>query len=281
MKYLLFLIIATHLVAQTIHSSFSTYYEDKTFKNSKQKEDSSLYGVGADIHHNNSKYRVNYEHSDTKTKRPALKEDLKIDKLFLRYAYAFNKEFEINTNYIKIINDNLAITDKGQAFGLGLTYTLNKAFCTNFTQYYTHYDDFDTYQSDLNLEYKTKINGVKVKVNSITKYINIDEKNLNSFTKNAKNDYLTTGLKLHLHYDGYHFGSALYVGDRLFAIMNDGQKIQHHAMEFNRTYAVGIGKNISDFVIRLQYIYQKATEIPSHNENVEVSNIRFLLNYKI
>lgn len=51
-------------------------------------------------------------------------------------------------------------------------------------------------------------------------------------------------------------------------------------MEFDRTYAVGVGKSISDFVLRLQYIYLRAEELPVQHENVEVSNIRVLLNYK-
>ncbi len=159
-------------------------------------------------------------------------------------------------------------------------YHIRKNINTNFTQYYTDYDDFNVYQSDLTINYKMKIDDIKVKLTSITKYIKLDEENVNSFTKNAEDDYLTSGLKLHLHYEGYHFGSAVYFGKRVFAIMDDGFKIQHHAMEFDRTYAVGIGKNISDFVLRLQYIYSRATELPAENENVEVSNVRLLLNYK-
>ena len=62
--------------------------------------------------------------------------------------------------------------------------------------------------------------------------------------------------------------------------MNDGFKIQHHAMEFDRTYAVGMGKKISDVMLRLQYIYQRATELPMQNEGVEVSNIRLIANYR-
>ncbi len=281
MKLILLLITSTYLFAQTIHSSVSTYYETKTFKNSKQKEDGKVYGVGADVHYGSSKYKLAYEYAKSNTKQPPLDKDLKVNKLFLKYAYKFNENFEVNTNYINIISDNIAITDNGKAYGLGLTYALNKKLSVNFTQYYSHYEDFNTYQSNLNIEFKTKLNGIKVKVNSITKYINIDEQKQNTFTKNAKKDYLTSGLKLHLHYSGYHFGSAIYVGERLFAIMDDGFKIQHHAMEFDRTYALGVGKNFYDFVFRLQYIYQEASEIPMQNDGVEVSNIRFLLNYKI
>jgi hypothetical protein len=283
MKFILLLLllnISLWATSQTVHSSIITYVESKNFENSVQKEDGKIYGIGADIHIDFSEYRFAYEHGDTHTKQPPLKEDLKTDKLFLRYSYDLQNNFEFNVNHINIIDDNIAITDGGKAYGAGLTYKFKKNFNTNFTQYYTHYDDFNVYQSDLTLNYKMNIKDIKVKLTSVTKYINIDEINRNSFSKNAEEHYLTSGLKLHLHYDGYHFGSAAYFGKRVFAIMDDGFKIQHHAMEFDRTYAVGIGKNISDFVLRLQYIYSRATELPKENENVEISNIRVLLNYK-
>ena len=280
MRYILLLLLSTYLGAQTIHSSIVTYVESKDFENSVQKDDGIVYGIGADIHLDNSAYKLAYEYGDTNTKQPPLKEDLRTDKLFLRYHYDLQNDLEFNINYINILNDNIAITDGGQTYGAGATYQIQKNINTNFTQYYTDYDDFNVYQSDLTLNYKMKIDDIKVKLTSITKYINIDEENLNGFTKNADDSYLTSGLKLHLHYEGYHFGSAVYVGKRVFAIMDDGFKIQHHAMEFDRTYAVGVGKNISDFVLRLQYIYSRATELPAENENVEVSNMRLLLNYK-
>ncbi len=281
MKYLLILLtLTTYLIAEPVHSSVSTYYENKTFSNSVQKKDGVVYGVGGDIHHNNSKYKFTYEHSKAATKQPPLDKDLKTDKLFLRYAYEFNNKIELNLNYIKIINDNIAITDKGKAYGLGLTYNFNKKVSANFTQFYTDYCDFNVYQSDLRVDYKLKIDPIKIKLSSITKYIKLEEENLNSFTKNAKDDYLTTALKLHAHYNSYHFGVGAYFGKRTFAIMQDGFKIQHHAMEFDRTYALGVGKNISDFVLRVQYIYQRAIELPMNNENVEISNIRLMANYR-
>ena len=108
-----------------VHSSISTYYENKTFKNSVQKNDSIVYGIGADIHDKKSQYKVTYEHSDTDTIQPPLTKDLKVDKLFLRYAYNLNDKFKVNINYIRI-NDNIAETDGGKLYGLGLTYKLNK-----------------------------------------------------------------------------------------------------------------------------------------------------------
>ncbi len=281
MKILLLMLISSYLLAETVHSSLSTYYESKKFSNSTQKEDGVVYGVGADIHYKNSKYKLAYEHGDTNTKQPPLKEDLKFDKLFLKYAYEFNEDFEANINYINILNDNIAITDNGAGYGLGLTYNFNKALSTNFTQFYTDYRDFNVYQSDFKINYKIKINVFKIKVSSITKYIDIDEKHTNGFTKYAKGDYLTTGLKVHMHYTSYHFGAGAYFGKRAFAIMNDGFKIQHHAMEFDRTYALGAGKSMGDFVLRFQYVYQRAIELPAqNNKDVKISNLRVIANYK-
>ena len=284
MKYiLLFIVLTSSVLAQEIiHSSISTYYENKTFSNSAQKYDGVVYGIGGDIHHNDSEYKFAYEHGDTNTiKSPKLTEDLKTDKIFLKYAYSFNETFEANIHYINILNDNLAITDGGVAYGAGLTYNFNKKIALNFTQFYSDYETFNMYQSDLKLDFKTKIQAIKMKLSFITKYIVLDEEKADKFTEFAQDDYLTGGIKFHAHYNTYHLGAGAYFGKRLFAIMDDGFKIQHHSMEFDRTYAIGLGKSISDFVIRFQYIYQRAEELPFQNgENVDVDNLRIIANYK-
>jgi len=265
---------------QTIHSSAQVYFENKNFKNSKQKIDGNVYGIGADIHIDASEYRFTYEKGLTDTKQPPLSKNLKTDKLFLQYAYSFNGLYTAHVNYINILNDNIAITDGGTAYGAGVSYRYSKKLSGDFTQFYTDYDDFNVYQSDMRVDFKTKIDEIKLKLSSVTKYIKIDEKHKNIFTKNAEDHYWNTAVELHAHYSTWHFGTAAYFGKRVFAIMNNGFKIQHHAMEFNKTYAAGIGKTIGDFVVRLQYIHQEATELPMLNENVKVDNTRLILNYK-
>ncbi len=265
---------------QTVHSSAIAYVENKDFTNSKQKNDGMAYGIGADVHSDHSEYRFAYEYGHTHTIQPPMEEDLKTDKLFLRYSYQANDTFDINLNYINILKDNIAITDGGVAYGAGVTYHFSKQLTTNFTQFYTDYRDFNVYQSDLRIDYKTKIKDLKVKLSSVTKYIAIDEQHKNGFTKNAQSDYLTSAIELHSHYDSYHFGAVAYFGKRVFAIMNDGFKIQHHAMEIDRTYVLGAGKSFSDFVVRVQYIYQRSVELPIENENVELDIVRVVFNYK-
>jgi len=62
--------------------------------------------------------------------------------------------------------------------------------------------------------------------------------------------------------------------------MNDGFKIQHHAMEFEETYMFGLGKHFDDVDVSLKYVYQKATEIPIDHDNVKVQNVIMLVGYR-
>ena len=286
MKYniLLILIFPIHLFSdvttETIHASISTYYENKTYDNSAQKTDGNTYGFGADIHANNSEYKFIHEHAHTNTKQPPLPKDLKVDKIFLRYGYKFTANTLFNINYINVVDDNLAQTDGGKVFGLGFTYKPTLKSLINLTQYYSEYDNFNIYQSDLNLAYKIKINKITMKIKSITKYINIDEKNKTSYTKYTKDDYLTTGILLHAHYKLYHVGIASYFGKRIFAVMSDGFKLQHHAVEINKTNVISIGKSVNNFIFRVQYIYQEGSELPVHRDNVKINNTRIVVNYR-
>lgn len=285
MKYILLLTLSTYLLAiETIHSSITAYAESKNYTGSKQKEDGTVYGLGADIHYGNAEFKLNYEDGGANTIQPPMKEDLENQKVFFRYAYRFDKRFKLNLNYAAVLKDNIAPTDGGSIGGGGFTYTFNKKLAFNITGYFSDYKDFDVIQSDLRIDYKTKFNKVKVKFSSVTKYITVDldEESTASvnYAQNANSKYTTTAIEAHAHYNTYHLGGAIYFGKRAFAIMQDGFKVQHHAMEFDRTYAIGAGKTFGPFVVRAQYIYQRATELPMSNEDVGVSTARLITNYK-
>lgn len=265
---------------QTVHSSASLYYEMKNFSNSLQKDDGVLYGVAADVHYKDSEFRMAYERADTNTKKPPLSKNLENEILFLKYAHQLNSAFTLNVNYINVLHDNLVPTDKSFAYGAGVTYNYDKSLSINFTQYYVDYKNFESYQSDLNIDKKLKYKAINYKLSLIGKQIFLQHKDSNNFSKNAQNDYTTIGVKLHAHYETYHLGMGAFFGKRAFAIMNDGFKIQHHAMEIDRTYAIGVGKSFGDFVLRYQYVYQRAKELPMQNKDVDVSTNRLTLNYK-
>ena len=279
---LLFIALTGSIFAQEIHSSLSAYLENQTFTGSKQKEDGIVYGLGADIHYGNAEYKLTYEEGAVNTIQPPMLEDLETKKLFFKFGYKFDKHFKINLNAISILKDNIAPTDGGSIGGGGFTYTFNKKLSCNITGYFTDYSDFDVIQTDLRIDYKTKIEKVKVKFSSVTKYIDVQDGNTTSptYASNADSKYLTTAVEIHAHYNKYHLGGAAYFGKRAFAIMQDGFKVQHHAMEFDRTYALGAGRTFGDFVLRAQYIYQRAEELPMSNKDVEVSTFRLITNYK-
>ncbi len=275
------MVLSLHAVEfQPIHSSLQAYFENLNFEHSKQKISGKVYGIGADMHYGVSEVRFAYEYGKTKTKQPPLDDDLRVEKLFFLYKYTMSEQFALNLNYLTVLEDNIAITDGGDVYGAGVSYSPTKQWSINFTQYYTNYDDFDVYQSDLRLDYKRKFGVLKTKLTFENFFIGIDEENQNIFTENAKKSYFTSAFKFHAHYESWHFGTAAFFGKRVFAVMNEGFKLQHHAMEFDRTYVVGIGKNIAQAVVRMQYIYQRATELPSLSENVKVENIRLIFNYK-
>lgn len=284
-RYLTLLTLTTYLLAiETIHSSFLAYAEAKNYTDSAQKEDGTAYGLGADIHYGNAEYKLIYEDSSANTVQPPMKEDLENQKVFFRYAYKFDKRFKINLNFAAVLKDNIAPTDGGSIGGGGFTYTVDKKLAFNITGYFSEYADFDVIQTDIRIDYKTKLDKVKVKFSSVSKYITValdDESTaLPNYAQNANSKYKTTAIEVHAHYNTYHLGGAIYFGKRAFAIMEDGFKVQHHAMEFDRTYAIGAGKTFGPFVVRAQYIYQRATELPMSNEDVVVSTARLITNYK-
>ena len=281
MRKILFLLFAIHLYGvetEVVHSSVVGYFESKTYKNSKQKEAGKVYGIGGDIHYFANEFRFVYENGAATTKKPPLDKDLKNEKIFFRYRYTKDR-LSFYGNYLRVLHDNIAITSGGDGYGIGVGYKIDD-IALNFTQYMVMYNDFKTYQSDIKLEYKTNFDAFKVKFTLLDKYISLDDKQANIFTKNAKKSYNTFGIKLHTHYKSYHLGGGAFFGKRVFAIMNDGFKLQHHAMEFSKTYAIGIGKTLKPFIARVQYIYQKAKELPIQNDGVVIKNMRFIFNYK-
>jgi len=146
--------------------------------------------------------------------------------------------------------------------------------------YYGKYDIMKTYQVDTMVNYKTNFSRLKSQSQVIMKYINISECKTGAICSKAKSSYLTLGLKQIFIYQDNKIKMGTFLGKRTFAIMNDGFRVQHHAMEFDKTMFIGISKSFSNFEIALSYVYQEATELPSQTKDVEVRNAIFSLRYK-
>lgn len=281
LKMLLYVLFfgSVTLYGQTIHSSAAVWYELKDFSSSLQKTDAKLYGIGLDLHKNNSAYKIVYEYGDTNTKQPPLAKDLEVQKLYFHYEYHLKKSYLFSLHHIRI-RDNIALTDGGKTYGIGVGYIKETMPKLYLNYYQTNYDDFKVSQSDLEIVFQKALGSLKLKLNAMISYIDIKERTFNSFTKNAQKSYLPTALKFHLHYKSYHFGLAGYFGKRVFSVMGEGYKIQHHAMEFSEIYSLGIGKGFNNYVVRLITSYQKAEELPKEHKGVEVKAMKVVMNYK-
>ncbi len=165
--------------------------------------------------------------------------------------------------------------DGGDVYNLGYRYKNIK-----FMQYFSNYSNFNVYQSDIDYKLNYKFDEIKVSINMAMKYIHLIDKNNDNFSKNAQKEYLTTGAYIHLFHPKFFIGMGAMFGKRAFAVMKNGFGIQHHAMEFDKTYQIGIGKKWDNIEAKLIYVHQEATELPIMNKNVEIDNIILKLKYQ-
>ena len=258
-----------------IDNNIKINYSFLDFTNSKKKEDGVRYGVELDHQDKKHHYQIYYENTKTNTTK-LIPKDLDVNKYTLKYQYKFTPKNKISISYIQIDDNLMKETDNGHIYGVGYIYN-----DFEMVQYLSDYKNFDVYQSDIKYSIRSKFDDFTLKSTLIGKYIHLKDRDSNSFSKNAKSDYFTVGIKLHTHYQGYHLGAGAYVGKRAFAVMKDGFMVQHHAMEFKESYMVGVGHSLGDnMVAHLRYGYHKAKEIPINNDNVRVDNISFDIVYK-
>lgn len=279
--FLLLATIVTWLVARPERlDSVHTYVQSMIFDHSVQKKAGRLFGIESDLYYGPGEYRLAYETAQTQTRQPPLTHDLETEKLFLQYGHAVSGTFGLRLHYINILKDNIAPTANGKVHGLGFDYTLTPALRFSGTRFATDYDTFGVCQDDLKIDFRSRIDALALRLTSVTHAIRLQDHRSNSFSKNARSSYLTSGLKLNLHYGKWVGGVSGYLGKRVFAVMNDGFKIQHHAMEFDRTYGAGLGRKVGGCILRIQYTYQRATEVPMQNRNVEARATVLHLHYR-
>lgn len=273
-KYILLLLCTTSF-SFSQNSTLRVTYEDFNFENSKKKDDGKRVGMVLSHKMGHSLYQFAYDKTHTDTYKPPLNEDLHVHKYYFKYSHKLDAKQSLSLNYATI-NDNLMKEADGvHIYGLGYKYG---AF--GMTQYLSDYENFNVYQTELQYTFKKAFGNFKTKMTVLGKYIHLQDKESNGFSKNAQEDYFTPGIKVHAHYKAYHMGAGAFFGKRVFAVMNNGFKVQHHAMEFDKTYMIGFGKHFGNMDLSVKYVYQEATEIPIYNPNVEVQNIILQLGYR-
>lgn len=249
-------------------------YEFLDFENSKQKDDGRRYGMTLDHQDSLHHYQLYVEHTDTNTK-PVVPKDLSVNKYAFKYQYSLGKGERLSLSYIQIDDNLVNEVDGGKIYGFGYKY---KAL--SLTQYISDYTHFNTYQTDVKWGLKKQFSDVKLKGALMGKYIYLQDRLSNDLTKKTEKDYFTVGLKVHAEYNDWHAAAVGYVGDRIFAVMNEGLRVQHHAMEFEKSYLFSLGREFDDLFVNLMYIRQFATEVPMDNKDVEVTNITLSVSHK-
>ena len=250
-------------------------YESLDFDNSKKKDQGKRYSVALNHQTDDDLYQLVYERTNTDTLKPPLTKDLHVNKYFLKYSRKLDDKQSFSVSYATIDDNIMYETDGGNIYGLGY-----KHGAFGLTQYLSDYDNFDVYQTEMKYTFKKEFGEIKTFATVIGKYIHLEDKESNAFSANAREDYFTPGLKVHAHYKEYHMGGGAFFGKRIFAVMNDGFRVQHHAMEFDKTYMFGAGKHFGDLDVTLKYIYQEATEIPIYNDNVKAENVMLQIGYR-
>lgn len=262
-------------------SSISYEYGVKDYQNSMTKVDGKVQSINISHKLSNHTMSLGYqgdnvdrEHSVTKAQLPSLD----VEKYNAKYIYKMNDALNFKASYIKIV-DNLAPTDQGKVYGLGGSYNITKGLNAALDIYRSDYKNFDVNQYDLSISKGFKIDNLKLKATAIAKKIDIDGERYGAYTFKDK-DYFTTGLKLGANYNGYVGGIGAFFGKRVFTVLDGGAKVQHHAMEQDKTYMVSFGRKFKEFDIIAKYSFQNGKELPENRDDVDTKVMALSLTYK-
>jgi hypothetical protein len=285
-KIVLSCLCATSLVIASNEVSLTGGKKD--YSNSMTKVDGKTFNLNLSHKYENGKISLGYLKDDVKRTHSISKADLPdlhVKKYNAQYQHYFNQKIDLKGNYIKIL-DNLAPTDQGKVYGVGAGYKFGKGFGTKIDYYRSDYNPFDVDQYDLALYKGFKVDDLKGKLTVGTKIIKIDG---DTYNPNApapqqydfyKKSYNPVFVKLGLNYQGYVAGVGAFFGKRIFTVMDDGAKVQHHAMEQDKTYMVSLGKKFQNFDIIAKYSFQNGKELPENQDDVDTKVTSIQFNYR-
>ena len=263
------------------NSEISTNYTYKDYDNSKTKTNGKTIDYRFLHNFESSQIVINYEDSLTKRENEITKAkltSLEVEKLSMKYLYHISDELSFKTSFINI-EDNLAPTDDGKIYGLGLIKNMNSSTGIKIDTYLSDYEDFNVNQYDLTFVKKFKLDNINLEAQLGSKYININGQNYGNYIL-KDNYFLSYFLNLNANYNGFIFGLGFMNGDRLFAIQEDGLKVEHHALEQNKTYMVSLGKKFKNIDLISRYIYSNSNELPENRNDVKSQFVSLGLNYK-
>ena len=263
------------------NSEISTSYTYKDYENSKTKTQGKTLDYRLLHNFENSQIAVNYEDSLTKRENEVTKAkliSLEVEKLSMKYLYNIRNDLSFKTSFMNI-EDNLAPTDNGKIYGLGLIKSIDNFNDIKVDTYLSNYADFNVNQYDLTFVKKFKLDNINFEAQLGSKYININGQNYGNYIL-KDNYFLSYFLNLNANYNGFIFGLGFMNGDRLFAIQEDGLKVEHHGLEQSKNYMVSLGKKFKDIDIISKYIYSNSDELPENRNDVKSQFVSLGLTYK-
>ncbi|RXJ84721.1 hypothetical protein [Arcobacter cloacae] len=262
------------------NSEIYTNYIYKDYTNSKTKTKGKTFDYRFLHNFENSQITINFEDSLTKRENEITKVKLtsiEVEKLSFKYLYNLNENYSVKTSFLNI-EDNLAPTDDGKVYGIGII-NKNSFFDIKVDTYLSDYEDFNVNQYDLTFIKKFKIEEVNFQASLGTKYTNINGEKYGNYILKDK-DFLSTFFNINGNYKGFIAGLGFVKGDRLFTVFDDGLKVEHHALRQNETYSLNLGKKFKHIDITARYIYSKGDELPENRDNVKSKFTSISVSYK-
>lgn len=271
-------LLSSYLLA---NSEISTYYTYKDYDNSKTKTEGKTLDYRFLHNFQNSELTINYEDSLTKRENELTKikmTSLEIEKLSMKYLYHISNDLSIKTSFINI-EDNLAPTDNGKVYGFGFNKNIDSSNQIKLDTYLSDYEDFNVNQYDFTFIKKFRFENINFQAQTGIKYIDINGEKYQNYIL-EDNYYMSYFLNLNANYNGFSLGLGVINGDRLFSVQEDGLKVEHHALEQNKTYLVSLGKKFQNIDVITKYIYSNSKELPENRDDVSSKFFTFGLNYK-
>lgn len=271
-------LLSSYLLA---NSEISTYYTYKDYDNSKTKTEGKTLDYRFLHNFQNSELTINYEDSLTKRENELTKikmTSLEIEKLSMKYLYHISNDLSIKTSFINI-EDNLAPTDNGKVYGFGFNKNIDSSNQIKLDTYLSDYEDFNVNQYDFTFIKKFRFENINFQAQTGIKYIDINGEKYQKYIL-EDNYYMSYFLNLNANYNGFILGLGVINGDRLFSVQEDGLKVEHHALEQNKTYLISLGKKFQNIDVITKYIYSNSKELPENRDDVSSKFFTFGLNYK-
>lgn len=260
------------------NSEFSYQYGAKEYDNSKYKTDGVEQTFGLSYTYGDGKISGSFSKDEVNLKAHPKSSKLEVEKSNLNLRHNVTENLSTKVSYIGI-RDNLSPTDDGKVYGIGATYSINKGFGVMLDGYKSDYKTFDVNQYDMGIFKGFAVGELKSKVTFGIKSIQIDGDKYATYTFKDK-EYHTNFISINGNYQGFFGGVSAMFGKRAFAVLDDGNKVQHHAMEQDKTYALSFGKSFKDFDIVAQYNYQNGKELPENRDDVDTTVTSLILKYK-